>query len=82
MEPGDTAKATNGDSKFVWQVRQPNEVKTKRMFGILTAKGVEVVMSNYYYTVGGTIRRQEEGGVIGVRYDGWGHLKLHDIVGY
>ena len=51
-------------------MRQPNEVKTKRMIGILTAKGVEVVMSNYYYTVGGTIRRQEEGGVIGVRYDG------------
>ena len=47
MEPRDTAKATNGDTQFVGQVRQPNEVEPKMMIGFLAAKGVEEVVSNH-----------------------------------
>ena len=65
MESRDIAKATNGDSQFVRQVRQPNKVETKKMISFLAAKGVEVVMIIHYYTIGGIIMRQEESGDIG-----------------
>ena len=35
------------------------------MIGLLAASSVETVMGNHYYTIGGTIRKQEEGGAIG-----------------
>ena len=50
MEPGYTAKATNGDSQFCGSVREPSETETKKMIALLIAIGVvsdEQSLSNY-----------------------------------
>ena len=61
MEPGETARLTDGDSQFCGPVREPTSTELKKMIALLIASGVDVVMSNHYYTIGGTIRLQTDG---------------------
>ena len=40
------------------------------MIEMLVAEGVDIVMGNHYYTIGGEIRKHEEGGAIGLDMTG------------
>ena len=64
-DPRDRGKATDNDSQFTGVTRFPMEKEVKSVIGLLVVEGVDIVMSNHYYTIGDIIRRQEEGGAIG-----------------
>ena len=60
-----TARKTNGDSQFVPAERLPDCEETKRLIGLLCSETVKTCMMSHFYTIGGDIRKQSEGGSIG-----------------
>ena len=63
--PRDNARATGGDFQFGEVVREPSAREIKKLVGLMAASSVEICMSNHFYTIGGVIRKQKEGGSIG-----------------
>ena len=65
VEPGKTARLSNGDNQFYETIRDPTNAEVKKLIGIMLSNTIDMVMSNHFYTIGGNIRQQEEGGSIG-----------------
>ena len=63
--PRDNAKTTDGDSQFTGETRRPSQKETRRLIGLMAATTVELCMRSHFYTIGGNIRVQSEGGAIG-----------------
>ena len=59
------ARETGGNSQFHRTEREPTEKEIKKLVGLVAASAVETCMSNHFYTVGGEVRLQTEGGAIG-----------------
>ena len=64
-KPRNTANATNKYSKFIGNTRNPTDKELQTMIGLLVAEGVDIVMSNHFYTISDDIGKEEEGGAIG-----------------
>ena len=58
------SKQTNGDSQFFRVVRHPIEKEIVRLIGIIAANATTTCMSNHFFTIGGEICIQEDGGSI------------------
>ena len=68
--PTQNAKATGGDSQFHPKQKAPNTSEQRTMLALAIAEGVWVTMDNHYYTFGGVIRKQLDGGSIGTEIAG------------
>ena len=68
--PTKRSRATNGDNQFTDAPAEPNDKQIRSMLALALAKGVEVAMTNHYYTFGGQIRKQITGGAIGAELTG------------
>ena len=62
---------TEGE-KCQWDmpIRMPSEIEKKKMFAVGICLGIRVVMENHIYRFGETLRRQHDGGPIGVELTG------------
>ena len=62
---------TDGD-KCQWEMphRKPVQAEKQRMFAVAVCIGIKVVMENHIYKFGGELRKQKEGGPIGVELTG------------
>ena len=58
---------TDGD-KCQWEMpqRKPNQTEKQKMFAVGICIGIKLVMENHKYRFVGELRRQQEGGPIGV----------------
>ena len=65
INPRKNSKISNGENQFDAPVRLPTVEETKRLIGLLTANATTLCMENHYYTIGGSIRKQADGGSIG-----------------
>ena len=65
INPRKNSKISNGENQFEAPLRLPTVEETKRLIGLLTANATTLCMENHYYTIGGNIRRQADGGSIG-----------------
>ena len=65
INPSGRAKETDGDSRFDPSVREPTAREVRIMIAIAVATSVVTSMSNHYYSVGGKLLRQTDGGSIG-----------------
>ena len=65
VNPTKKSKQTNGDSQFFRVVRHPTEKEIVRLIGMIAANATTTCMSNHFFTIGGEIRIQEDGGSIG-----------------
>ena len=75
---GKRAGITNKDiwltegEKCQWEVpeRKPTKPEKQKMFAVGICIGIRLVMENHIYRFGGELRRQKEGGPIGVELTG------------
>ena len=68
--PSKRSRAVNGDNQFIEPEEPPNSKQVRSMIALAIASGVKTVMNNHYYTFGGVIRKQSEGGAIGAEMTG------------
>ena len=62
---------TEGDkSQWEMPLRDPYELEKRKMFAVGICIGVKLVMTNHIYKFGETLRRQNDGGPIGVELTG------------
>ena len=65
IKPRGRAKETNEDSQFKKVTRNPTAKEIKILVSLLIAKATETTMENHFYSIGGDIRIQTDGGAVG-----------------
>ena len=78
--PSKRAKETNCDSLFNPPLTEPTSQQIRTMISLVVSEGVKVVMSNHYYTFGGHIYRQRDGGGIGTEIEITSHAASATVI--
>ena len=65
IQPRGTAKTTNSNSQFLPKERNPRDRDYRVMIALAVAHTVKECMLKHFYTFGGHIQRQVDGGAIG-----------------
>ena len=61
--PKRRAQETNGDLQFIEPLRNPTAKEVRILISLIIAN--ETTMENHFYSIGGDIQLQTEGGAIG-----------------
>ena len=67
---GTETKAEKRYAPWIFPVNEPDEVIKRKMFSEALKIGLAVVMTNHLYTFDGLVRKQREGGAIGLQLTG------------
>ena len=65
ITPRGTARDTGGNSQFTAPRRVPTVNEVRKLIGLLCADATYTCMNNHFYTIGGEVRVQSDGGSIG-----------------
>ena len=60
--PSKEARAVNCDSLFNPPAKDPSDREVRKMLALAVGESVRVTMDNHYYTFGGNIHKQNDGG--------------------